>query len=64
LAAVSEADRGRLARALDDVIDEHRRLWTRRYRPGGLSDSVAWFDHLRGCYRTGSVEPSWFGPLG
>jgi len=64
LVSVSAADRDGLVRALDDVVAEHRRLWTRRYCPGGLADSVAWFDHLRDCYRTGSADPSWYGPFG
>jgi hypothetical protein len=64
LASVPAADRDALARALDEFVEEYRRLWTSRYRPGGLSDSVAWFDHLGGCYRTGTADPSWFGPHG
>ena len=64
LGSVRDVDRRALAAQLDDIIEEHRRLWTVRYRPGGLSDSVAWFEHLRGCYLSGEVDPSWFGPLG
>ena len=63
LGSVSEDDRRELVRALDAVIEEHRRLWTRRFRPGGLSDSVAWFDHLRGCYQSGTTDSDWYGPL-
>ncbi len=43
---------------------EYRRLWLERFRPGGLDDSMAWFDHLLDCYRTGTAERSWFGPFG
>jgi hypothetical protein len=62
LASVAAADRAALAAALDQVVAEHRRLWTARFRPGGLDDSVAWFDHLGSCYRTGQAESTWFGP--
>ena len=51
-----------LALELDDVVSEHRRLWTTTCRPGGLEDSVAWFDHLRSCYLTGEADKTWFGP--
>ena len=64
LASVPASDRETLAGSLGDVVEEYRRLWTRRYRPGGLEDSVAWFDHLGDCYRSGSADPSWFGPFG
>jgi hypothetical protein len=64
LAPISEASRRAMVDELDAVVDEHRRLWTMRHRAGGLSDSVAWFDHLRECYSTGAAQPSWFGPLG
>jgi hypothetical protein len=62
LASVAPADRAGLAADLDAVVDEHRRLWTTRFRPGGLDDSVAWLDHLGSCYRTGEAERTWFGP--
>ncbi|HXQ62727.1 MAG TPA: family 20 glycosylhydrolase [Acidimicrobiales bacterium] len=64
LASVSPADRARLAAELDSVVDEHRRLWTQGFRPGGLDDSVAWFENLGSCYRTGETQSSWFGPQG
>jgi hypothetical protein len=64
LGSVPEGDRRELARSLDDVIAEHRRLWIERDRPGGLADSVAWLEHLRACYDTGAPDPSWFGPQG
>jgi hypothetical protein len=62
LSSVGTTDRAALARELDDVVSEHRRLWTTTCRPGGLEDSVAWFDHLRSCYLTGDADKTWFGP--
>ena len=47
------ADRDALATELGTRIEEYRRLWLERFRPGGLSDSTAWFEHLLDCYRTG-----------
>lgn len=32
---------------LDDVVGEHRRLWTKRSRPGGLDQSCAFFQQVR-----------------
>ncbi len=49
------ADRATLATELEARIGEYRRLWLERFRPGGLTDSTAWFEHLLGCYRTGSA---------
>jgi hexosaminidase len=62
LAAVAASDRARLRATLDAVVAEHRRLWVERFRPGGLDDSVAWFDHLGSCYDSGEADGSWFGP--
>jgi hypothetical protein len=62
LASVAPADRAGLARSLEGVTAEHRRLWNESFRPGGLEDSLAWFDHLGSCYRTGRADPDWFGP--
>ena len=64
LGSIPPAERDALSRELDELITEYRRLWRARFRPGGLDDSVAWFDHLRDCYRTGTAERSWFGPFG
>jgi hypothetical protein len=64
LGSVRGADRDVLATALGDHIEEYRRLWLERFRPGGLSDSTAWFEHLLGCYRRGAADRSWFGPYG
>jgi len=64
LASVPAAGRDALAHELEPRIEEYRRLWLERFRPGGLSDSTAWFEHLLGCYRTGEAERSWFGPFG
>ncbi|HLI73524.1 MAG TPA: family 20 glycosylhydrolase, partial [Acidimicrobiales bacterium] len=64
LGSVSGTDRRQLAHQLDDVVAEHRRLWALRYRPGGMSDSVAWFDNLRSVYLSGAPDRAWFGPFG
>jgi hypothetical protein len=64
LESVRSVDRDALATVLVAYIDEHRRLWTTRFRPGGLTDSTAWFDHLLECYRSGTADRSWFGPFG
>ena len=62
LASVASSDRAALGRRLDGVVSEHRRLWTERFREGGLADSVGWFDHLASCYATGEADRYWFGP--
>jgi hypothetical protein len=64
LGSVGGADRANLATALGAHIEEYRRLWLERFRPGGLADSTAWFDHLSGCYRAGDADRTWFGPFG
>jgi hypothetical protein len=62
LSSVAPSDRAVLAAELDAVVSEHRRLWGQAFRPGGLDDSVAWFEHLRSCYATGETDRRWFGP--
>ncbi len=57
LPSIPEATRFELARALEPVIDEHRRLWLARNREGGLADSTARLEHLRRCYLTGTTPP-------
>jgi hypothetical protein len=61
LGSVPEQRRHRLADELEPLIAAHRRLWLARNRPGGLDDSVAWLEHLRQCYRTGTTERGWGG---
>ena len=61
LASIPEARRQALADELDGLIETHRRLWLARNRPGGLTDSVAWLEHLRDCYRTGTTDRAWGG---
>ncbi len=57
LASVPEPLRRDLALELEPVIDEHRRLWLARNRPGGLSESSARLEHLHRCYVTGETPP-------
>jgi hypothetical protein len=57
LASVPADERARWADRLADVIEEHRRLWLARNRPGGLDDSTAWLERLQHAYRTGEVVP-------
>jgi hexosaminidase len=64
LGSVAQSDRDLLAATLVSRTEEYRRLWLERFRPGGLVDSTAWFEHLLGCYRTGRADRSWFGPFG
>jgi hypothetical protein len=59
LASVPPATRAPLADRVDAVIEEHRRHWAVRNRPGGLDDSTAWLVRLRDGYRTGAVTPEW-----
>jgi hypothetical protein len=61
LAAIPEPRRRALAAELGPLIDVHRSLWLARNRPGGLEESCAWLDHLRGCYETGVADPRWGG---
>jgi hypothetical protein len=61
LASVPDTTRKSLADELAPLIDEHRRLWLARNRPGGLDDSCAWLDHLLDCYRTGDAPWGWGG---
>jgi hexosaminidase len=61
---ISEAERTSLAAQCTDLIDEHKRLWLLRNRPGGLVDSTAWLEHLKDCYFSGETDRGWFGPAG
>lgn len=53
---------GRLADALEGLIERHRELWLRRSRPGGLERSVQVLqrvvDGLRGLHSTAHETPS------
>ena len=66
LASVAPADRGRLGRELDAVPGRApARCGCERFRPGGLDDSVAWFEHLLApATAPATAERSWFGPFG
>ena len=61
LGSVPQAQRDGFARRLAALTDRHRALWLARNRPGGLVDSVAWLDNLRGAYETGQPDPAWGG---
>lgn len=39
---------------LEQAIEEHKALWLARNRPGGLNDSLAYFEPLLEAYRKGS----------
>ena len=43
-------DAGELARAVRGIIEEHRRLWLARNRPGGLPDSVRRLEECLNLY--------------
>lgn len=51
LGAISPARREELAARLSSLTDEHRRLWLRRCRPGGLDRSAAWLERVRDLLR-------------
>jgi hypothetical protein len=59
---IDERTRHDLADRLDVIIDEHRRLWLARNRPGGLSDSVSRLERLADSYRAGAVDADWLPP--
>jgi hypothetical protein len=59
LESIPASVRAELATELGEVIEEHRRLWLARNRPGGLKDSCRWPEHLRDCYESGTTERSW-----
>jgi hexosaminidase len=63
LTSVGASTRRKLAAEIAEITDEHRNLWLRRNRAGGLDESCAWFDHLRRCYESGEPDPAWGGPL-
>ena len=46
LAGLSNHIRSDLAAQLLPLVQEHRSLWPRRSRPGGLADSLARFEHV------------------
>ncbi len=60
---VAPRARAWLASELADVIAEHRDLWSKRNRRGGLEESCEWLEHLRRCYLAGATEPDWASPL-
>ncbi len=63
IGAVPPSVRSKLATDLGGIVEEHRRLWLARNRPGGLEESCEWLGHLRNAYDTGYADPDWAGPL-
>lgn len=61
LVSVPQDRRHEFVDRLDPLIARHRSLWLARNRPGGLDDSVGWFDNLRAAYETGRPDPTWGG---
>jgi hexosaminidase len=59
LGSVPAEHRLALAAELEPVIEQHRRLWHARNRPGGYPDSERWLTHLHGCYVTGDADRGW-----
>lgn len=50
VAGIPEARRTELANELEPLIDDYRRLWVRRSRPGGLAESAGRLEALRNSY--------------
>ena len=61
LDSVGADERARLGDELDTLTDRYRARWLARNRPGGLSDSVRWFENLQAAYATGRPDPRWGG---
>lgn len=55
-AALPARARAALEAELAPLVDDFRRLWLRRARPGGLADSTGRFDRLLAAYR-GTIPP-------
>jgi hypothetical protein len=51
ISAMPSGTRRRLADELGPLIEEYRRLWTARSRPGGLDDSVTRWEAMLAAYR-------------
>jgi hypothetical protein len=51
IAAMPAETRRRLATELGPLIEEYRRLWSIRSRPGGLDDSVTRWEAMHAAYR-------------
>lgn len=49
--ALPTADRARLAAELEPLLEDYRRIWLLRNRPGGLADSVGRLEALLAAYR-------------
>lgn len=51
VAALSRDVRARLAADLEPLVEEHRRVWMLRNRPGGLERSCGWLERVLGALR-------------
>lgn len=49
--SIPDRQRKRLAEELEPLLDEYRRIWLARNRPGGLADSIARLEKLLELYR-------------
>ena len=61
IGSVAPSARSQFASTLTDLMHQHRSLWLRRNRPGGLDDSAAWLENLRRAYESGAPDPNWGG---
>lgn len=60
---LSSNNRKFLSTAIDEVIEEHRTFWSRYFRPGGMTESLEWLNHIKETYDSGFADPAWSGPL-
>jgi hexosaminidase len=63
LESIDASTRSKLAGRLRAARAEYEIKWHARSRPGGLGDSLAWFDNLLEAYVKGHADQSWAGPL-
>jgi hypothetical protein len=61
IGSVAAGTRGQFANRVTALAEQHRALWLRRNRPGGLDDSASWLENLRQSYESGAPDPEWGG---
>jgi hypothetical protein len=61
IGSVATGTRGQFANRVTALAEQHRSLWLRRNRPGGLDDSASWLENLRQSYESGAPDPEWGG---